>query len=134
MPTKGAYTNLIMNIWAFIENNYYYSEETVDDITLNFENNDNSSIEEMKMNNIAIMGYNKVSISLLNQEFNFTEQFVFKKSEFKNERSTEHGSAVTLNILDNKIQYKRLFIDVDHPSDFNDLIPKLDDAKAIEIV
>ena len=80
------------------------------------------------------MGYNKVSISLLNQEFNFTEQFVFKKSEFKNERSTEHGSAVTLNILDNKIQYKRLFIDVDPPSDFNDLIPKLDDAKAIEIV
>ncbi len=131
---QGDFITLQKIYYSFIENNYYYSEETVDDITLNFENNDNSSIEEMKLNNIAIMGYNKVSISLLNQEFNFTEQFVFKKSEFKNERSTEHGSAVTLNILDNKIQYKRLFIDVDPPSDFNDLIPKLDDAKAIEIV
>lgn len=117
---------------SFVENKYYYNNTKHDtfEITLK-EEADFSSDEDL-----AMLGYNEVTVSILDQTIQMTEQFVFKCTEpsEENKKKNDKGETISFHVKGDKIRYNKLFIEVPAAPDMNEISEKLKNATDIEKV
>lgn len=77
-----------------------------------------------------MLGYNEVTISILDQSIQMAEQFVFKCTELNenNKKTNKKWETLNFNVKDNRIRYNKLFIKVPENPEMNEISEKLKDA------
>ncbi|WP_124019244.1 hypothetical protein [Enterococcus hirae] len=109
---------------------YYYKDQRHESIEIIFkEEFDFSSYE-----NSAMVGYNETTTNILNQSIQMFEQFVFKHTSISDQQKKIKGKGGTLeiNVLDDRIQYNKLFNKIPENFDMNEISEKLKHAINIE--
>lgn len=117
---------------SFVENNYYYNTTKHDTFEITLKEEADFSSKE----NLAMLGYNEVTVSLLDQTIQMAEQFVFKCTEpsEENKKKNEKGETISFHVKGDKIRYNKLFIEVPEAPDMNEISEKLKNATDIEQV
>lgn len=117
---------------SFVENNYYYNTTKHDTFEITLKEEADFSSEE----NLAMLGYNEVTVSILDQTIQMAEQFVFKCTEpsEENKKKNEKGETISFHVKGDKIRYNKLFIEVPEAPDMNEISEKLENATDIEQV
>lgn len=117
---------------SFVENNYYYNNTKHDIFEITLKEEADFSSEE----DLAMLGYNEVTVSILDQTIQMAEQFVFKCTEpsEENKKKNEKGETISFHVKGDKIRYNKLFIEVPEAPDMNEISEKLKNATDIEQV
>ena len=121
--TDKLYISLILD-------EYYYKDQRHESIEIIFkEEFDFSSYE-----NSAMVGFNEATTNILNQSIQMFEQFVFKHTSISDQQKKIKGKGETLeiNVLDDRIQYNKLFNKIPENFDMNEISEKLKHAINIE--
>lgn len=118
---------------SFIEGQYYYFSGEIGSCELTATKETDVNSVENNETGMTILGHNSVNITILEQSFNFFEQFIFKEAYYNNERGDkiEEGSKLSFQVASDKIAYKKLFNEIPKRIDFDEILTELGTAKLI---
>lgn len=111
---------------SLVKDNYYYHEYLHDTFEIALkEDIDLSSWEDT-----AMIGYNEVTVTILDQSIQMFEQFVMKCTEPANnyKKVIKKGESIKFDVKEDKIQYNKLFLEIPDNSDMNKILRKLENA------
>jgi hypothetical protein len=135
-PKENIRTEDVLNVYklhiSFVENKYYYDNTKHDTFEITLKEEADFSSEE----DLAMLGYNEVTVSILDQTIQMAEQFVFKCTEpsEENKKKNEKGEAIRFHVKDDNIRYNKLFNEIPDAPDMNKISEKLMNAINIEEV
>lgn len=135
-PSKLITSEDVLNTYkthiSFVKNDYYFNLFKHD----SFEITMKEDIDFSSTKNIAMLGYNDVTVTILDQTIQLVEQFVFKSTEpsADNKKLNKKGNSIKFNVKDDKIRYNKLFKEVPPTPDMNEISIKLNHATNIEDV
>lgn len=115
---------------SLISNGYYYEDQKHKSIEITFK----EEFDLTSYKNAAMLGYNEVTINILNQNIQMFEQFVFKHVNISDQQKIikVKGETLEISVLDDRIQYNKLFNEIPENLDMNKILEKLKHAINIE--
>lgn len=115
---------------SLVKDGYYYEDQKHKSIEITFK----EEIDLTSYENAPMLGYNEVTINILNQNIHMFEQFMFKKTNISNQKKKikVKGELLEISVLDDRIQYNKLFDKIPEKLNLDEILEKLDHAKNIE--
>ncbi|MCI1171889.1 abortive infection system toxin AbiGii family protein [Enterococcus faecalis] len=112
---------------SLVEDKYYYNDKCSQDT---FEITLKDEIDLSSWKNTAMIGYNEVTVTILDQSIQMAEQFVLKCTEPEDsyKKLNKKGESIKFKVKEDKTQYNKLFLDIPDNPDMNEISTKLENA------